>query len=81
MDANLVALMEGASNSTTVILPNKGNARDQTINIITAVVIIVVVSILVAVVTVLIHKKLHKQRLRQEKAKAAAGMSRAQYDV
>lgn len=81
MDANLVALMEGASNSTTVILPNKGNARDQTVNIIAAVVVIVVVSILAAVTAVLIHKKLQKKKLRQQKAKAVAGVSRAQYDV
>lgn len=81
MDANLGSLLEGAGNSTTVILPNKGNPRDQTVNIIAAVVIIVVVSILAAIVAVLVGKRLRKQKQRMGNAKVAAGMSRAHYSV
>lgn len=80
MDPNVGAILEGLGNSTPVVLPNKGNARDQTINVIAAVVIIVAASIVATVVAVLIRKRLQKQKQREAKAKIAAGISRIQDD-
>lgn len=81
MAAQLGPLLDSFGNSTTVILPNKGNARDQTINIIIAVGVIVLVSAIAAAAAIVIRKKHQDKKLRQQKASIVTGTYRSRESV